>query len=172
MKAALTAGLAALLSLAGCGYQIAGRADTIPQDVRTIAVSDFQNSTTEYKIEQYLTEAVTREFLVRTRFRIVHGNEPADATLHATVTVFSAFPANYDPQTNRASTINTQTQMHVTLQDAKTGRTLYENPNLEHRERYEVSSNPRVYLEEREAAVERSSEAMARELVSAVLEGF
>jgi len=162
----------ALTACLGCGYKVAGRVDTIPQEVRTIAIPPFINSTTEFKIEQFLAEAVTREFQTRTRFRVVNGEYGADATLRATVLNFRAVPANYDPNTNRASTINTFTQLHVTLAEASTGRMLYQNPNLEHRERYEVSADPRAYIEERQAALSRSSQAMARELVSAVLEGF
>ena len=73
-----------LLSSAGCGYQVAGRADTIPDEVRTIAIPPFVNNTTEFKIEQFLAEAVTREFQTRTRFRVVNGENGADATLRAT----------------------------------------------------------------------------------------
>ena len=162
----------ALLASVACGYQTAGRADTIPDEVRTIAIPPFQNNTTEFKIEQYLAEAVTREFQTRTRYRVVNGEDGADATLRATVLTFFAIPANYDPNTNRASTINTLTNLHVTLSEAGSGRVLYQNPNLQHRERYEVSADPRAYIEERQTALSRSSEAMARELVSAVLEGF
>ena len=162
----------ALLASAGCGYRVAGRADTIPDEVRTIAIPPFVNNTTEFKIEQFLAEAVTREFQTRTRFRVVNAENGADATLRATVLTFFAIPANYDPNTNRASTINTWTQLHVTLSESGSGRVLYQNPSLQHRERYEVAADPRAYIEERQAALSRSSEAMARELVSAVLEGF
>lgn len=162
----------ALLAGASCGYQVAGRADTIPDEVRTIAIPPFVNNTTEFKIEQFLAEAVTREFQTRTRFRVVNGENGADATLRATVLTFVAVPANYDPNTNRASTINIWTQLHVTLSESSSGRVLYQNPNLQHREAYEVAADPRAYIEERQAALSRSSEATARELVSAVLEGF
>ena len=161
-----------LLAAAACGYHVAGQADTIPDEVRTIAIPPFENNTTEFKIEQYLAEAVTREFQTRTRYRVVNSENGADATLRATVLTFFAVPANYDPNTNRASTINTWTNLHVTLSESGSGRVLYQNPNLQHRERYEVSADPRAYLEERQAALTRSSQSMARELVSAVLEGF
>lgn len=164
--------VAVLLAASGCGYQVAGRADTIPDEVRTIAIPPFVNNTTEFKIEQFLAEAVTREFQTRTRFRVVNGEDGADATLRATVLTFFAVPANYDPKTNRASTINTWTQLHVTLSETGSGRVLYQNPNMQHRELYEVAADPRAYIEERQAALSRSSTAMARELVSAVLEGF
>lgn len=160
------------LSAAGCGYRVAGQADTIPDQVRTIAVPAFANATTEYKIEQYLTRSVVREFLSRTRYDVIENEASADATLRGTVVSFVAFPANFDQATNRATAINTITQLQVTLVERETGRVLYQNPNLQHRERYEVSSDPEAYFEERQAALTRSSDAVARTVVSAVLEGF
>ena len=155
-----------------CGYHVAGKADTLPETIKTIAIPPFQNATTEYKIEQFLTQAVVREFISRTRYQVVSKPENADAVLQATVVGFFAFPANFDPETNRASSVSTTTQVRVTLLDRSTALPLYENPNLTHRELYEVSIDPEAYFEERQAALVRSSQSMARRLVSAVLEGF
>ncbi len=168
----MLAPLLAGLLLLSCGYKLAGRADTIPERVRTIAIPTFQNATTEYKIEQLLTRAVVREFLARTRYQVVSDEAAADATLSATVLNFTDFPVNYDPSTGRASTVQTVTQMHVILWDRQSGQRLYENPNMEFRELYEVSINPEAYFEERQAAIARASDTMARDLVSAILEGF
>lgn len=166
--------LAALLILGatGCGYHIAGKADTIPDEIRAIAVPSFENGTTEFKIEQYMTQAVVRELLSRTRYQVVNREENADATLRGSVIGFLAFPQNFDSITNRATTVTTITRLQVSLIDRRTGATLYNNPSLEYRDRYEVSADPTVYFEERQAALERSSQAMARTVVSAVLEGF
>ena len=173
MRFAAVALAAALLAAsAGCGYRIAGRADTLPDNVRTVAVPAFDNATTEYKIEQFLTQAVVREFLTRTRYRVVDRPEDADATLRGAVVGFVAFPQNFDPVSNRATTIATITRLQVTLWDQRTGAAIYQNPNLEHRERYEVSADPEVYFEERQAAIARASETMARAVVSSILEGF
>jgi hypothetical protein len=154
-----------------CGYRVAGQADTLPDTVQTIAVRPFQNLTTEYKIEQLVTQAVVKEFITRTRYHIVVDESDADATFSGAVVNFLDFPTNYDPNTGRASTVQTITQLHVTLTD-RAGQRLYENPHYEFRELYEVSIDPEVYFEERVAAIERASRSMARDLVSAVLEGF
>ena len=39
-------------SWASCGYQLAGRADTLPDTVGVIAIPPFQNHTVEFKVEQ------------------------------------------------------------------------------------------------------------------------
>ena len=161
-----------LVASSGCGYHIAGQADTIPDTISTIAVAPFENITTEYRIEQYITSAVAREFLARTRYQLVNDENNADAVLRGAVVGFVAFPQNFDPATNRASTVATITVMQVTLVDRASGEVIYHNPNMEHRDRYEVSASPDAYFEERQAALSRSSQSMARTLVSAVLEGF
>jgi hypothetical protein len=119
-----------------------------------------------------MTQAVKRELLTRTRYQVVNREDNADATLQGSVVGFLAFPQNFDPITNRATTVTTIMRMQVNLVDRRTGATLYQNPNLEYRDRYEVSADPEAYFEERQAALQRSSEAMARAVVAAVLEGF
>ena len=160
------------LLLTSCGYRVVGTADTIPDTVRTIAIATFKNATTEYKIEQHLTASVVREFIARTRYKIVSDEKNADATLSGTVLNFLLFPMTYDPVSGRATSIASLTQVQVTLRDRTTGSVLYENPLMEFRERYEVSTVPEAYFEEREAAIVRTSQIMARSLVSSVLSGF
>ena len=157
---------------AGCGYHVAGRGDLLPQEVRTIAVTPFFNVTSRYKIEQYLTRAVSHELLSRTRYRVASEESQADAVLHAGVTNIFLTPVIFDPQSGRATTIQAITQMQVTLTERKTGKILYQNQNFESRERYEISVDPKAYLEESEAGLERMSRAVARNLVSAILEQF
>ncbi len=160
------------LLLSSCGYRVVGTADTIPDTVKTIAITTFQNATTEYKIEQHLTASVVREFIARTRYQVVSDQESADAILSGTVLNFLLFPTIFDPRSGRATSIAMLTQVHVTLRDRKNGTVIYENPLMEFRERYEVSTVPEAYFEEREAALVRTSQTMARSLVSAVLSGF
>ena len=66
----------------------------------------------------------------------------------------------------------TVTRVQVALYDRKDGSELYSNPDLTHRETYEVSADPEAYVNELDAAMIRSSRTMAATLVSAVLSGF
>ncbi len=157
---------------AGCGYRLAGRVDMLPDRIRTIAVPAFKNVTSEFKIEQYVTDAVVREMLARTRYGIVNSDDGADATLVGTVMLFDTIPQNFDPLTGRATSVMTITRVHVTLYDRQDGSQLYSNPDLMHRETYEVSADPEAYVNELDAAMQRASRTLASTLVSAVLSGF
>ena len=164
--------LAAWFLSLGCGYRLAGRADLLPERIQTIAVPAFKNITSEFKIEQHLTDAVVREMLARTRYGVVSSDEGADATLLGTVMLFDTIPQNFDPLTGRAITVMTVTRVHVALYDRQDGSELYSNPDLTHRETYEVSADPEAYVNELDAAMVRASRTMASALVSAVLSGF
>lgn len=166
------AGLACLAAMLACGYRVVGTADLLPEEIRTIAVPAFTNATSEFKVEQYLTDAVVREVLSRTRYRVVSGPEAADATLVGAVMLFDAIPQNFDPLTGRATSVMTVTRLNVALYSRADGSVLYSNPDLAHRENYEVSSDPESYVNEREAAIQRASRSLAATLVSAVLSGF
>ncbi len=168
---------ALLLALAaaacmGCGYRVAGKADLLPGRIRTIAVPAFHNATTRYKLTEWLPGAITREFLTRTRYRIVPREEDADAVLQGTVISYGSYPTVFDPATSRASTVQISVIVSVVLRERASGAVLYEQSNVEFRERYEISVDPEAYFEESDTALERLSRDVARTVVSAILEGF
>lgn len=162
-----------LLSIGGgCGYHIAGRGDSIPKQVHTIAVLPFSNTTSRYKLDQYLTGALTHELLTRSRYRVIPEEKDADAILRGTVVNIYITPIIFDPLSGRATSIQVITQMQVSLTERSSGKILYQNQNYESRERYEVAVDPHTYFEESEIALERMSRSVARNLVSAILEKF
>ena len=82
--------LAALCT--SCGYSVAGRGETLPKSLRTIAIPAFKNITTRYKLSDRLPEAISREFITRTRYRVVSDPTQADAVLTGAVNSYTSFP--------------------------------------------------------------------------------
>jgi hypothetical protein len=161
-----------LLFLASCGYHVSGKADLLPKRIQTIAIPAFGNATTKYKLSEGLTRALTREFISRTRYRIVADPNQAEAVLTGSVVNFFSYPTIFDPATGRASSVQAIVILQVTLTDRSNNATLFSRPNLEARERYEISVDPRAYFEESDVAMERLSRDVARQVVSAILENF
>jgi hypothetical protein len=161
-------------ALLSCGYHVAGNgvSDTIPKNVKTIAIPAFTNLTIRYKLTNYLPEAITREFISRTHYRVVNDPKEADAVLTGAVVSFNSFVQTFDPITARASTIQTVVTMHVTLRDRATNAVLFERPRFEARQIYEISIDPKGYLDESTVGLERLSREVARSIVSAILENF
>jgi outer membrane lipopolysaccharide assembly protein LptE/RlpB len=158
--------------LGGCGYRVAGRGDALPKTVRTIAIPAFSNATTRYKLTESLPAAITREFLARTRYRVVEDAGSADAVLQGSVTKFTSSPTTLDPTTGRASAAQLSVIMDITLRERATGAILFSRTNVEYRERYEVGTDPQAYFDESSPALDRLSQEVARTIVSAVLEKF
>ena len=161
-----------MLLTVSCGYHTTTHYVRLPDSVHAIAVPAFTNQTRNYRVEQVLTSAVVREFVTRTKFRIL--SEPADdadATLRGTVTTMQLAPLTYDSQTGRASSALVTVTMRVSLVDRK-GTVLFDQPNYTFREQYQVSRELTSFFEEDSPAVDRLSRDFARTLVSNILEAY
>jgi hypothetical protein len=161
-----------LAALAGCGYHTAGHADLLPKDIHTIVIPAFTNTTTRYKLPDYLTRAVTREFITRTRYRVVENQKQADVILQGSVKNFWSYPTIFDPKSGRASAAQVNISIALTLTERATGKVLFSKPGLDFHERYEISVDEKAYFEESDVALDRMSRDAARAVVSAILENF
>jgi len=164
--------LAVALLAAGCGYRVAGRADLIPDQIGTIAIPAFENTTTRYQLTQSLPEAIGREFLTRTRYRVIAEPDKADAVLQGTVTNYFASPSVSDPASGRAFGIQVTVVMDLRLVERETGNVLFQRAGMQTQDRYEISVDQAAYFDESDAALERISNNVARTVVSAILEDF
>jgi PBP1b-binding outer membrane lipoprotein LpoB len=160
------------LALSSCGYHVAGKADLVPKSVHTIAIPAFGNITTRYKITDHLPEAISREFITRTHYQIVNDANQADAVLRGSIVNYTAYPTIVDQQTGRASGLQVNVTLQVTLTERATGKVIYSRPSFEVHDRYELSINANTYFEESDAALNRLARDVARDLVSSILENF
>lgn len=166
------AAAAALLLACSCGYHVGGRADLLPKTVHTIAVPAFGNVTTRYKLTDRLPEAISRELIGRTRYRVVSDQGAADAVLKGAVVSYTSYPTIFDPITGRAAGVELHVTLQVSLTERATGKILFNRPTFEVRERYEISVDPSQYFEESDTALNRVSQQVARQVVTAILENF
>lgn len=155
-----------------CGYHTAGKADLVPKTIHTIAIPAFANTTTRYKLTGQLPEAMAREFISHTRYRVVPDVNTADAVLQGSVLNLTSFPTVFDPATGRASAVEVHVYLQVSLIDRATGKTIFTRPNFEVRDRYQISTNASAFFEESDVALDRLSRQTARQVVSAILENF
>jgi hypothetical protein len=162
----------AALVFGSCGYHVAGHADLVPKNVKTICIPAFGNVTTRYKLTDRLPEAISREFIARTRYRIVPDPNKADAILRGAVVNYISYPTIFDPVTGRAAAVQMHVTMQISLVDRASGNVIFNRPNMEVRERYEISVEAAKYFEESDAALNRVSQQVARQVVTAILENF
>ena len=161
-----------LLSFTGCGYHVAGRASKLPSEWKEIAVPAFKNETMRYRIEQRLTAAVIREFISRTKYRIVQDQAGADAVLHGEVLSIETAPVIFDSTTGQVTTQLVTLHVRVQLIDNRSQKPVYHNNDMVFRDEYQISSDVQSFFEEQNPAVDRMARAFASQLVSNVLENF
>ncbi len=163
-------------AFSGCGYHVSGTgtSSVLPASIKTIAIPAFGlgNATPQYKLISHLPEAITREFISRTRYRVVSDPKQADAVLNGVVLRVFAVPTAVDPKTGRPSATQAMVTIRITLRDRSTGAVLFDRPNLEARQNYEIAVDPKAYFDESGAAMDRLSQEVARQVVSAILENF
>ena len=163
--------LAALL-VSGCGYHTLGAAAHLPPDVKTLAVPVFATRTEASGAETALTEAVIRELLARTRFRVTtDSGAGADAVLLGTILKQTVTPLTYNAATQQSSSFLITIVASVTL-TARDGRVLYQNQNYVYREPYQSSTDLPTFIQEDPAAMHRLAREFARQLVADILEGL
>jgi hypothetical protein len=160
-----------VFALAGCGYHVAGHADLLPKNIKTIAIPAFGNVTMRYKLADRITAEVTREFISRTRYAVVADPKKADAVLTGALVNFTSYPTTFDPVTSRASGAQAIVNVQVMLMD-KTGKVLFNRPSMEVRQRYEIAVDAAGYFDESGPAMDRVARDVARSIVSSVLENF
>jgi outer membrane lipopolysaccharide assembly protein LptE/RlpB len=163
--------IAALFS-AGCGYHVAGTAPNLPADWKTIAIPAFKNDTTAYRIEQRFTAAVIRQFIERTRYRIIQDTGSADAVLHGEVVSIETSPILFDATTGQVTSMVVTIHTKVSLIDNKTEKVVYHNDDVVFRDEYQISSDVQSFFQEEGPAIERMARDFAAQLVSNVTENF
>ncbi len=162
----------AALTLGSCGYHVAGHTNLLPATLHSVCIPAFTNATMHYKLTDHLPEALAREFIARTKYRIVPDCAAADASVRGSVNNYLYFPTVTDPTTGRASAVDTRVYLTVTMTERATNKVLFTRSNMEVRERYEISVDPRAYFDESDAALDRVAKTVAQQLVTAILENF
>src|SRR5258706_233399 len=164
--------VALALALAGCGYHVAGRSDSLPKSIHVIAVPALENKTTSYRIEQRLTTATVHEFLAKTSYRVVPDPANGDAVLRGKVLSVEAVPLLFDTATGRATTMLVTVKCEVTFEERETGKILYHADNFLFRNQYEISSDVKSFFSEQDPALDRLAQDFAARLVAAVTESY
>ncbi|HTU47780.1 MAG TPA: LPS assembly lipoprotein LptE [Bryobacteraceae bacterium] len=163
---------AAFMALVSCGYHVGGRADLVPKSIQTIYIPAFTTFTTRYKLVDVLPKQIGREFVTRTRFRIVNDPSEADAILKGSINTVTAYPTVFDPTSGKATSIQIAVSATFSLIEQRTGRVLFSRPNFTARQNYEIPVDPHQYFDERDPAFDRLSRDVAHDIVSAILENF
>lgn len=162
--------LAAMLS--SCGYRAGTQSDLIPATASTIAVPAFGNGTVRYKLTDRMPAAIAKEFITRTKYRVVTDPDRADIVLNGAILNYNFYPIIFDDVRQRANVAELRVTLQLSLTDRATGKVLYQRSGFDINERYQISPDPSEYFEESDFALRRASEQVARQVVTQILQAF
>ncbi|HEV2424790.1 MAG TPA: LPS assembly lipoprotein LptE [Terriglobia bacterium] len=164
--------IAASCLMAGCGYHVEGHVSSLPPDVKIVAVPTFINKSQQYRIEQRVSDAVARQLIERTHYKVTSDPDEADAVIQGTVTGVSTGVIAFNINTGAATALQVVVSASVRVVDRHTNKVLFSNPKYLFREEYQVSQSNSQLFEEEGPALERLSHDFAQTLVTDILENF
>lgn len=156
-----------------CGYRVRSSVGNIPGGVHSLGIPTFRNLTSQYKIEQMISQAVLNEFSERTRVRINSSRSGVDAVLLGEIRGVSAVPVTFGTQSTGSQTFGTTFLVTVQI-GARLVRTgdssvVWRNDDFLYTERYVLNSNVRDFFSEENPALERLARSFAASLVASIL---
>jgi hypothetical protein len=144
----------------------------MPKGIQTIAIPSFSTLTMQYRLGDVLPQQIAREFIARTRYRIVENPSNADALLTGSINTARVGPVVFDPTTGKATRISISLNLTINLREQATGHTLYSRPSYGFTQYYDVAADPHQFFDESGPALDRLCRDLARDLVSSILENF
>jgi hypothetical protein len=130
--------LAACLGSAGCAYTTSTAA--LPPHVKTIAIPTFTNQTTQYAIEQSLTQAVIDRFVNDNHLKVVD-EKSADYVVRGTLKDYRNVVFGFNT-TENASEYRVTIVVSVTVKDAVKNREVWSDDALSRYANYYVVPVP------------------------------
>lgn len=158
--------------LFSCGYHVGARADLVPKAIETIAIPAFVSSSFRYRLVDVLPQQIGREFISKTRFRVVSDPNEADAILTGSINAAQAYPTIFDPTSAKVTSVQVLVVLSLTLKERSSGRTLFSRSNLAFKQNYSIAVDPHQFFDESGPAFDRVSQDVAHDVVSAIVEAF
>jgi hypothetical protein len=168
--------IAACVSVASCGYALAGRGNTLPGYVKTIGVPPIVNHSTTPDIDRILTSALQAEFQSRGRYRVVPDATGVDALFSATIRSVETPPSAFDSRTNQATSRSIVLVLEVEFKDLHENKVLWSNPAFRFSDEYQQTTSSTATAEalftQDANAADRLARRFAREVVTSIFEAF
>ena len=156
------------VSLSSCGYKLSGAKSALPDGVRTIAVTPFQNLTLEPDVGVIAAEAVQREILRRKMIKLAPPDK-ADAVLIGVVTEVEIDPQAYDAE---GFTTAYRAKLTVSAKLVRGGETIWRADKISDAEEIDVNSSIPDNDVRRRNALAAIAEDIAEKLHVAMIEGW
>lgn len=156
------------LTAASCAYTTSTA--LLPSHLKTVAIPVFENGTTEYTLEQDVTEAVIARFVADNHLKVVD-EKSADAVIKGRLILYKNTVFGFS-QSAQAQEYRVTLTASVTFKDKLKNRELWSEPELVKTSNYYVVDTPgasaKTELDGRKEAIAK----LAEEIVARSVEGW
>jgi hypothetical protein len=156
------------LAAASCAYTTSTA--LLPSHLKTVAVPVFENGTTEYTLEQEVTDAVIARLVADNHLKVVD-ERSADAVIKGRITVYRNAVFGFS-QAAEAQEYRVTLSASVIFKDQVKNRELWSEPGLVKTANYYVVDTPgaaaKTELDGRKEAIAK----LAEEIVARSVEGW
>jgi outer membrane lipopolysaccharide assembly protein LptE/RlpB len=160
--------LAATCALGSCAYSV--RTSSLPPHLKTVAIPVFDNATTQYRLEQEITDAVIDRFVRNNQLRVVD-ERSANAVIQGKVMIYRNNVFGFSEQT-KAQEYRVTITVSVVFKDLIKNRELWTDENLTKSSNYYVQDVPgqtaKTEIDGRKEAVEK----IADEILARTVQGW
>ena len=127
--------------LGGCAYSVSPA--LLPAHIKSVAVPVFTNETTEYTLEQEVTDAVVQRFVSDNHLKVVD-ERAAQAIVHGTITQYrnSVFGIAAGAEAARSSEYRVTITVKVEFKDLVKNRVMWSDDALQRTANYYVTDVP------------------------------
>jgi lipopolysaccharide assembly LptE-like protein len=159
---------AAAVATASCAYTTSTA--LLPSHLKTVAVPVFENGTTEYTLEQDVTNAVIAAFIADNHLKVVD-ERSANAVVKGRITTYRNAVFGFS-QAAQAQEYRVTIGISVTFKDLVKNRELWSEPNMVKTANYYVVDTPgesaKTELDGRKQAITK----LAEEIIARSVEGW
>ncbi|CAO0820300.1 LPS-assembly lipoprotein [Desulfarculales bacterium] len=160
----------AAIALTACGYNLRGKQNNLPSDVRAIAIPVFENQTGELRIERVFTDETIFQFTRSQMLRVV-SEDQSDVLLKGIIKKVEA----EDVSLTRGST-SLQRRITITvaaqLVRCNNGDILWENRGLAKNRTFNIVGTVQASDQFKQVAITELAKDLAQSLHDGVLENF
>jgi len=158
------------LVLTGCGYQFAGRNDSLPGGVQSVHLALFANQTAEPQLENLLANRVSEVFARSSSISQLENAELAEAVLSGEIRSYGSSAISYN-QNDDISEYRVSMVVAARLRQVADGRALWQG-TLNWSSEYPAADNKTLQEDLEQMAADEICLRLAEELHSRLTNNF
>lgn len=154
--------IAALFLPACLGYHFRGYGDTLPADMKTVAIMPFGNHTYESLVETYMVNSLVYEFSRSKRLQVVDKGD-ADLVITGAVLAISTNSISYGGD-DRAYEYRVTVKIEVEARDVRRDVVVWQDNSMTEVEEYHTSGVPNDVQIQKRLAIQKVCKVLAENI--------